>query len=145
MALQWGRYMENWTMSKVGIDTNVLLRYILQDDEQSKIATKFVESLSLEQQGFINNTVIIELIWVLSRTYKQTKSDIAMLLEELFSMPIFAFDNLPLLLKTLEIYKQSKADFSDILIFEFNQLVGCQTTVTFDVKAHKKLGMKLLN
>lgn len=132
-------------MSKVGIDTNVLLRYILQDDEQSKIATKFFESLSLEQQGFINNTVIIELIWVLSRTYKQTKSDIAMLLEELFSMPIFAFDNLPLLLKTLEIYKQSKADFSDILIFEFNQSVGCQTTVTFDVKAHKKLGMKLLN
>lgn len=145
MALQWGRYMENWTMSKVGIDTNVLLRYILQDDEQSKIATKFFESLSLKHQGFINNTVIIELIWVLSRTYKQTKSDIAMLLEELFSMPIFAFDNLPLLLKTLEIYKQSKADFSDILIFEFNQLVGCQTTVTFDVKAHKKLGMKLLN
>lgn len=68
-----------------------------------------------------------------------------MLLEELFSMPIFVFDNLPLLLKKLEIYKQSKADFSDILIFEFNQLVGCQTAVTFDVKAHKKLGMKFLN
>lgn len=131
--------------NRIGIDTNVLVRYIIQDDdEQSKIATQFLENLSLEYQGFINTIVIIELIWVLSRTYKQSKETIALILEELFSMPVFVFDNLPLLLKTLEIYQQSKADFSDIFIEQFNQYSLCQNTVTFDVKASKKAGMILL-
>lgn len=131
--------------NRIGIDTNILVRYIIQDDdEQSKIATQFLENLSLEYQGFINTIVIIELIWVLSRTYKQSKETIALILEELFSMPVFVFDNLPLLLKTLAIYQQSKADFSDIFIEQFNQYSLCQNTVTFDVKASKKAGMILL-
>lgn len=130
--------------NKIGIDTNVLVRYIVQDGEQSEIATQFLESLSLENQGFVNNIVIMELIWVLSRTYKQSKETIAVILEELFSMSVFVFDDLPLLLKTLTIYRQSKADFSDIFIREFNSSVGCTQTVTFDIGACKKAGMVLL-
>lgn len=130
--------------NKVGIDTNILVRYIVQDDEQSQIATQFLESLSLQNQGFVNTVVVMELIWVLSRTYKQPKEIIAIVLEELFSMPVFAFDNLPLLQKTLAIYQQSKADFSDIYIQVLNQSVGCEKTVTFDVRASKKAGMELL-
>lgn len=130
--------------NKIGIDTNILVRYIMQDDEQSKIATQFLESLSLENQGVINTVVIIEVIWVLSRSYKQSKETIALILEELFSMPIFIFDNLPLLLKALAIYKESKADFSDIFICLFNQSLNCEKTVTFDVGASKKAGMVLL-
>lgn len=130
--------------NKVGIDTNVLVRYIVQDGEQSEIATQFLESLSLENQGFVNNIVIMELIWVLSRTYKQSKETIAVILEELFSMPVFIFEDLPLLLKTLMIYRKNKADFSDIFIKEFNDSIGCDKTVTFDMGACKKAGMILL-
>lgn len=142
--LQWGRFMGKSMLNKIGIDTNVLVRYIMQDDEQSKIAIEFLESLSAENQGVINTIVIMEVIWVLSRSYKQPKGTIALILEELFSMPVFVFDNLPLLLKALAIYKESKADFSDIFIRLFNQSLGCEKTVTFDVGASKKAGMVLL-
>lgn len=130
--------------NKIGIDTNVLVRYVIQDDEQSKIAIKFLESLSLENQGVINTVVIMELIWVLSHAYKQPKEAIASVLEELFSMPVFIFDNLPLLLQTLAIYKENKADFSDIFICLFNQSLHCEKTITFDKNASKKAGMVLL-
>lgn len=142
--LQWVQFMAKNMANKIGIDTNVLVRYIMQDDEQSKIATEFLESLSIENQGVINTVVVMEVIWVLSRSYKQPKETIALVLEELFLIPVFVFDNLPLLLKTLAVYKESKADFSDIFIRLFNQSLDCEKTVTFDVGASKKAGMVLL-
>lgn len=142
--LQWVQFMAKNMANKIGIDTNVLVRYIMQDDEQSKIATEFLENLSIENQGVINTVVVMEVIWVLSRSYKQPKETIALVLEELFLIPVFVFDNLPLLLKTLAVYKESKADFSDIFIRLFNQSLDCEKTVTFDVGASKKAGMVLL-
>lgn len=142
--LQWVQFMAKNMANKIGIDTNVLVRYIMQGDEQSKIATEFLESLSIKNQGVINTVVVMEVIWVLSRSYKQPKETIALILEELFLIPVFVFDNLPLLLKTLAVYKESKADFSDIFIRLFNQSLDCEKTVTFDVGASKKAGMVLL-
>lgn len=52
--LQWVQFMAKNMANKIGIDTNVLVRYIMQDDEQSKIATEFLESLSIENQAVIN-------------------------------------------------------------------------------------------
>lgn len=92
--------------------------------------------MSIENQGVINTVVVMEVIWVLSRSYKQPKETITLVLEELFLTPVFVFDDLPLLLKALAIYKENKADFSDIRIF--NQSLDCEKTVTFDVGASKK-------
>lgn len=138
--------MANEVKNRVGIDTNVLVRYITQDDAvQSKIASDFLESLTTENQGFINNTVIVELIWVLSRSYKTPREQIAEILAELFHLPVFVFDNQKLLLDTLAIYQNSKADFSDLLICQSNHLSGCQYTVTFDKTAYEQAGMVALS
>lgn len=68
--------------NKIGIDTNVLVRYIAQDDEQSQIAMQFLQDLSLENWGFVNNIVVVELIWALSRIYRQSKKTIAIILDD---------------------------------------------------------------
>ncbi|SSY70101.1 PIN domain-containing protein [Alysiella crassa] len=131
--------------NKTGIDTNVLVRYLTQDDDvQAKIASNFLENLTLENQGFINNVVIVELIWVLSRHYQKPREYIAMILDEILCMPIFTFENKILLTEVLHIYKNSHADFSDILIRKINELNGCQQTVTFDKRAYKQAGMMAL-
>ncbi|XXQ69109.1 PIN domain-containing protein [Neisseriaceae bacterium B1] len=106
---------------KIGIDTNLLVRYIVQDDEtQAKIATSFLENLSSEKQGFICNLLMIELIWVLSQTYKQSRETIALVLDELWATDYFFFKNIELLHDVLAIYRQTRADFSDLLINKLN-------------------------
>lgn len=129
----------------IGIDTNILVRYFVQDDkEQAQIATLFLESLSKQNQGFISSVVVIELIWVLKGIYKQSREEIAFLLEELFYLPTFQFEHHELLIQCLNIYKESNADFSDLLIQQIHQKYGCFDTVTFDKRACQKAGMKLL-
>lgn len=131
--------------NKIGIDTNVLVRYITQDDViQSKIASDFLESLTTHNQGFINNTVVVELIWVLSRSYKKTREQIIVILDELFAMHVFEFENRELLLDVLQIYQATKADFSDLLICKINQSSHCQKTMTFDKTAFNEAGMTAL-
>lgn len=147
-ALNWVRYMEKDKAQAflVGIDTNVLLRYICQDDEtQSPIASMFLENLTETHQGFISNIVVVELIWVLSRTYKQSRQAIVGVLAELFSMPVFVFEDRTLLLKVLDAYRQSKADFSDLLIHAIAEKNTCQCTLTFDKVAYTQAGMRSLS
>jgi predicted nucleic-acid-binding protein len=50
----------------IGLDTNVLVRYVMQDDDrQSKLATRLIESLSAESPGYVPLAAIVELVWVL--------------------------------------------------------------------------------
>lgn len=129
-------------VNKIGIDTNVLIRYITQDDDgQSKIASDFLESLTTQNQGFINHVVMVEVVWVLSRAYKKSRAQIAMILDEILSIPVFEFENRQVLLQALHLYKTTKADYSDLVIYQINKTFSCNKTVTFDKIAYEKAGM----
>lgn len=120
-----------------GIDTNVLVRYILQDDiEQGKKATKFIESeCSVESPGFINSIVLCELVWVLETAYQYPKQDIANVIEKILKIKQFFIHESEIIWQTLYSYKNSKADFADNYIGKLNTYHGCKYTVTFDKKA----------
>ncbi|PYX43461.1 MAG: VapC toxin family PIN domain ribonuclease, partial [Acidobacteria bacterium] len=61
-----------------GLDTNVIVRYVTQDDPvQARAATNFIESLTEEEPGFIALIVIAELAWVLQKSYHSTRHDLA--------------------------------------------------------------------
>ena len=60
----------------IGLDTNVIVRYILQDNVvQSAKATQLIEPLSVETPGFITLVSIVELVWVMQGCYKATKDE----------------------------------------------------------------------
>ena len=62
----------------LALDTNVILRYLVRDDEaQAEAANSLLESLTAERPGFICREVIIELVWILERAYRFTRSQIA--------------------------------------------------------------------
>ncbi len=101
----------------IGIDTNVLVRDLVQDDEQQALAaTRILEKISDINPAFINNIVMCEKVWVLIRAYKYKKSLIANTLEQILSTCGIEFENAEGVRKALHHYTNVKADFFDYLI-----------------------------
>ena len=119
-----------------GVDTNVLIRYLVQDDErQASSATRIFEQVSAANPAFLNNIVMCELVWVLSRASRYEKSLIINVINQLLSTRNIEFENSEVLRKTLRHYIKGNGDFSDYLIGEINKINRSRTTYTFDKKA----------
>ena len=123
----------------IGIDTNVLIRYIVQDDvEQSKLATKFIEGrISSTNPGFINYIVLCEIVWVLKSAYRYEKPVIINVLQRILQTKEFIVENADVAWIALKEYEKDDADFSDYLIAVLNRFSGCDFTITLDQTASK--------
>jgi predicted nucleic-acid-binding protein len=123
----------------IAVDTNILVRYITNDDkEQALLATTLLDSyIGKEKSIFINNIVLCELVWVLVRGYKYQKEDIIKTLKLLLSSIEFEFENHELAFLAVIEYEKAEADFSDILIGLLNNYRNCSVTYSFDQKALK--------
>ncbi len=129
----------------IGIDTNVLVRYLMQDDElQSPIATQFIESLTTEDPGFISLVVTVETTWVLSRAYKLTREQVVQVLEALVRSRELIVAEAANIVCALHVFQSGSADFADCLIERLANQAGCSETVTFDSSAAMSAGMTLL-
>ena len=130
----------------IGLDTNVLVRYLVQDDPaQSKLATKFIEKNCTDSEpGIIGHIVLCELSWVLESNYQQSRDQIANVIEQILQVSQLAIPNTELIWRALSDYRDSNADFSDLLLSRINQASGCEYTLTFDKKAAKQDLFELL-
>lgn len=129
-----------------GIDTNVLVRYIVQDDvKQSREATYFIEKeCSVESPLFINGIVLCELVWVLESAYDYPRKNIAEVIEQILKTRQFHIHDPEILWQSVSGYKNNGADFADNYIAHLNKYHGCESTVTFDKRAAKLNYFKLL-
>lgn len=130
----------------IGVDTNVLVRYLTIDDEiQSSKAAKLINQY-VGQVGsiFINNIVACELIWVLERGYKYSKNQIIVVLKEIVATSEFQFEDHKTLWLAIVEYERCNVDFADILIGNINNLKGCSKSFTFDGKASTLSAFDLL-
>lgn len=130
----------------IGLDTNVIVRFITQDDAiQSPVATRFIARLSREQPGFVSAVVLAEISWVLSRAYKASRGDIAKTVEGLLRSAELIVENAEAAYRALAVYRASaSAEFADALIAQTAALAGAGETVSFDRKATAETGMRLL-
>lgn len=129
----------------IGLDTNVLVRYIMQDDaKQSSKATRLIESLEADHPGFVPLVALIELVWVLSSCYDLTRTQLAQTLESLLRTKEIVIDQPNQVLMALRVFKQSSADFADCLIERCAWSAGCEQIMTFDAGAAKMAGMMLI-
>lgn len=130
----------------IALDTNVLVRYFAQDEmEQSAKATMLIESLTDVQQGFISNVVLVETVWVMQRVFDADRQTIASIIRNMLLIQGFLLENREIVKKSVDLYSTSNADFADCLIAKTAEFYGCQSVMTFDVKAAKACGMKLLD
>lgn len=130
----------------IGIDTNVLLRYLLDDDlVQSAAARLFFEKrLNARNKGFISLVTLAETVWVLRRQCKASRSEIQTMVEQLLCSDKLHVQESDSVWRALDEYDQTKADFSDTLIVALGQMHGCDSTVTFDAQAGTVHGAQLL-
>lgn len=121
----------------IGLDTNVVIRYLVQDDKkQSAIATRFIETtLTMEAPGYINHITLCEITWVLRHCYGVTKSQLKAIIEGLLTTKQLLIENVEVAWKALRAFNANSADFCDALIGQANLHDRCEHTVTFDKKA----------
>ena len=129
----------------IGLDTNVLVRYVTQDDPvQSAKASDLIESLTTLSPGFVSLVSVVELVWVLQSCYQSAKSDVVVVLETLLRTRELTIEHAETLWQALRRFTASKADFADCLIERCAHTAGCEYTATFDLNAAKAAGMKRL-
>ena len=129
----------------IGLDTNVLVRYIMQDDpRQSPKATAIVESLEGVGSGYITLVAMVELVWVLTASFELTRAQVSQALDGIIRTKQFKIENADQVIRALRVFKLGKSDFADCLIERSANSAGCLKTMTFDVKASKHAGMTLI-
>ncbi len=121
----------------IGLDTNVVLRLMVQDDPtQLRRARRAVAGrCSEEEPGLINRIVLVEVIWVLSRGYKYSREEIVSAVEKLLQVKELAVQNPGEVWEALHLYRDSKVGFADLYIAVLNRQEGYSPTLTFDKKA----------
>lgn len=129
----------------IGLDTNVLVRYIMQDDlKQSPLATRLIESRSVESRGFVPLVSVVELFWVMSSAYEIDRGQLIAALEGLLRTKELVVERAEIVWKALRIFQTANGDFADCLIERSAAAAGCEKTMTFDRGAAKNAGMTLL-
>ena len=128
-----------------GLDTNVLVRYIMQDDaKQSALANRFIDSLTAESPGYVALVSVVEIAWVLSSAYNLDRAQLVQAFEGLLRTKELVIENAETVWKAVRSFQSSNADFADCLIERAAAVAGCEKTMTFDRAAAKGGGMTLL-
>lgn len=130
----------------IGLDTNVIVRYVTQDDaRQSAAASRLFERvLTTEQPGFVGLVTLCEVAWVLADCYDAGKARIAAVIEGLLGTRQLVVEEAEVVWKALRTWDKSSADFSDALLGQVLRARGCEKVVTFNKAAAKLPDFELL-
>ena len=130
----------------IGLDTNVIVRYVTQDDaRQSAVASRLFERvLSVERPGFVSLITLCEIAWILADCYDADKPRILAVIEALLGSRQLVVEDAELAWKALRAWDKSGADFSDALRGQVLASRGCEKVVTFDKAAARLAGFELL-
>ena len=129
----------------IGLDTNVLVRYLVRDDlAQAQMADTLFSDLSEGSPGFVCREVLVELVWVLERAYDLPRGDIAQALGGLLESRELVIEAADRAAVAVDRYRKGGAGFADQMIALAGQGAGCRETVSFDRKAAALPGMRLV-
>ena len=128
----------------IGLDTNVVVRYLTQDDpRQSRRATQiFDHQLTTADPGFLSVVTMVETVWVLDRAYGFVGQEIAAAVELLLQTDVLLIESEQEVFTAMVALKQSRGSFADALIAALGAKAGCKHTLTFDQKALRLPGFR---
>jgi predicted nucleic-acid-binding protein len=128
----------------IGLDTNILVRYLTQDDPvQSPIATELIEQrLSEQEPGFISVVAMAETVWVLERAYGLADRDIAAAVERTLQVDVLIVESEQEVFTAMIAIKEGRGSFADALIGALDATAGCSRTLTFDQRALRLPGFE---
>ena len=129
----------------IALDTNVLIRYLTRDNpEQAEAARALLEGLTTDNPGFICREVVIEVVWVLERSYRFRRERIANIVVELVATDTLVIEDDNDVAQAAAAYREGSADFSDLMILAAANRVGAQPLYTFDRRFARLDGTELV-
>lgn len=129
----------------IGLDTNVLVRYLAQDDaRQSAQATRLIESLTPQNPGFVGMVTLVELVWVLESCYDAGHATVVNTLDRLLRTRALVLENAETVAAALRLFAAGHKDFADCMVVCSARTVGCEQVYSFDKAAIRKAGMAAL-
>jgi len=129
----------------IGLDTNILVRYVTQDDPiQSTKAREIVERrLTEEKPGFVSIVAMVETVWVLERAYELTPVEIVRAVERILQTDVLVVEDEQEVFTAMIALKNGQGSFADAVIAALGAKRGCSRTLTFDRKALRLPGFEL--
>ena len=129
-----------------GVDTNVLVRYLTQDEpRQARRATRFFEELASQgTRCMVGSVVLCELVWVLHGAYRLERDAIADTLDRLLNAAQVEIERRDVVMAAVGHYRRGPGDFADYVIGESHLRSGCDATVTFDRRLARVPAFRLL-
>ena len=129
-----------------GLDTNVLVRYLTEDDPvQSRRAADCLATVTARGgRCFISALVLCELSWVLRGAYDVSKADLITTLDQILATSQFVIGDKDIIRRGLDAYRGGRADFADYVIGAVHAEAGCERTVTFDRRLRHAVGVQAL-
>lgn len=126
----------------ISLDTNVLVRFLVQDDAKQTARAKRALENQIKQNEvcLVTLIVLVECVWVLESCYRLSRVQIVSTLRKLLSVPELKFVSVNLLYRAVEAYASGRGDFADYLIREQSLKIGASTVITFDKVLHKEPG-----
>jgi predicted nucleic-acid-binding protein len=126
----------------LGIDTNVLVRFLVRDDlaQFEKARSLIHQEVSAGNRVVINQLVLLETEWVLRSRYSLTKQQVMETISALLDAPDVQLEDEPAVEEALYVWRDNRADFADCLIGARNRRLGCRATASLDVRAAKLPG-----
>ncbi len=133
-------------MQLKGIDTNILVRFLVSDDDQQaqQVYRLFKKAETQKTEFFVPLVVVLELIWVLESAYGIVREEILESIGDLLLMPILQFEHVVTLQQFILTAQGTRYDLSDLLIGQVAKDQGCQGVLTFDKKASASLLFELV-
>lgn len=129
----------------IGLDTNVLVRYLVQDDaRQAAQSNRLIESFTAREPGFISIVTLAQAICVLQDLYARGRGDIASLVNAMLQTEGLVIQMSESDRQALRRFQSSNVDFADYVIGRMGAAEGCAATLTFDKLAARDAGMCLV-
>lgn len=130
----------------IALDTNILVRLILHDDDvQARAAERvFVRARRDHTPLFVADVVLCELVWVLKRRLGVSREDIATTLDRLLRTELIVVSDMTIMENALAAYRAGRADFADYLIREQARAAGATEVITFDKSVKGEAGFRVI-
>jgi predicted nucleic-acid-binding protein len=130
-----------------GLDTNILIRFLLQDDpiQSAQVRHLIERRLTERNPGFISLATILETVWVLESFYRQSRQQVADAVRQILEVETFIVQNEQEVYTAMALLRSGEASFEDALIAALGAWSGCSKTMTFDRKAARIKGFELLS
>jgi len=130
----------------IGLDTNILVRYLTEDDPtKSPKATEIIErQLTEEKPGFVSIVAMVETVWVLARAYGLTPLEIVRVVERILQTDVLLVEDEQEVFAAMIALKNGQGSFADAVIAALGAKRGCSHTLTFDRKALRLPGFELV-